>query len=227
MFSKTGNLKDRSFVRISADKMKANTSGMSLNRDDIMPSVKQASKSELVRMASDSQDQLSHRVYAKFNLSNSKNMDEPTYPDSQQTMKDEITPTMMGHMPALGISTPSLGILRMKPKKTGEVSSKGYLSGVSHRSNLNVETKTDRIFELERELREMQLKYAKMVSIAAQASGRDYGSLMTEELPFTSKSEPREEDIQMAKVTSRLKQVVAEQKDIMIKNASLSKGSSY
>ncbi len=87
-------------------------------------------------------------------------------------------------------------------------------------------TKDDRIKELEQELREMKLKYARMVAIASEASGKHPDSLYREE-PFEDdkKNEKQQETLKFSRMAGKVKHLLEEQQKIAESNLHLSKGS--
>lgn len=86
-------------------------------------------------------------------------------------------------------------------------------------------SKDDHIKDLELELREMKLKYARMVAIASEASGKHPDTLNREEpMEDDSRFQRMVESVKLSRMAGKFKNLLDEQQKIAKSNQHLSKG---
>lgn len=219
------NAKGKNYLRISGDNSAARLFPRSEGSKDRFMKTSDPLTHEGSQVKT--QEELSQRVYEKFSLKANKNFSEASFPAINSDHGKMTSPTQTNLLNTFSLNGPSLSNLKIKPKNK-ENTSKTFMSGLitkkSERSAIPKEAASQRIRELDGQLREMKLKYAKMVAIASQLSGKGISHLEMQELPLEPERAGKAEDSKFLQLTHRMRQLNEEQQETLHSNKELIKG---
>lgn len=185
------------------------------------------SHQELERQIPKSQDSYQTlTVYEKFNVTASKKPKLLT--DYHTSMNSTVRKhdLKMPHLVDIGSQDHS----HMPSSSRLNFSQKANIKIVDNSPNRKLQFRNqgqeDRVLELEQELREMKIKYARMVALAAEASGKHPEKLVADEsLENESQNFKIQDTVRIGKMAGKVKNLLLEKQKIVECNSQLSKGS--
>ena len=167
-------------------------------------------------------------VYEKFNLSTSKKPQSRS-PQPSATGNQASLKKTEGPLPSIvDIWSPEQGVAQSTARQ--RLLKKAYTGKLADSSQLKqlfstAASKDERMKDLEQELRELKIKYARMVAVASEASGKHPETLEREETLWTdAPSKTQVETAKLSKMAGKVKQLLDEQQKIVGTNFHLVKG---